>query len=99
MEGIALSSPTAGRFAGCLGQTFKLHAAGSTLDLVLFEVEELGPTRPDRTAFSLLFSGRARPVLPQPIYPLANPAMGAMELFLVPLGPRDGGMCYQAIFT
>ncbi|MCK6451272.1 MAG: hypothetical protein L6R19_10520 [Alphaproteobacteria bacterium] len=42
MEGIALSSPTAGRFAGCLGQAFKLHAAGATLDLVLFEVEQLG---------------------------------------------------------
>jgi len=99
MEGIALASLTAAQFAERLRETFVLAAGGLTLDLVLFEVEELGMSRPERQAFSLQFSGPARPVLPQAIYPIANPAMGVIELFLVPLGPRDGGICYQAVFT
>ena len=30
---------------------------------------------------------------------LEHDAMGSFDLFLVPLGPRDGGMMYEAVFT
>jgi hypothetical protein len=35
----------------------------------------------------------------QRIYRVEHDAMGPCDLFLVPIGPRDGGMQYQAIFT
>ena len=50
-------------------------------------------------AFSLLFVSAAGPFLPQAIYALAHPVMGTLELFLVPLGPMQGGNGYEAIFT
>ena len=37
--------------------------------------------------------------LPQSIYPVTHPALGLMEIFLVPVGPLSGGVGYQAIFT
>jgi Domain of unknown function (DUF6916) len=94
-----LSSLTAEQFAERLKETFALTAPGVAFDLVLVEVEKLGMARPGRNAFSLLFRGPAKPILPQAIYRIENPAMGAIELFLVPLGPRDGGICYEAVFT
>jgi hypothetical protein len=37
--------------------------------------------------------------LPQAIYAVTNEEMGTMELFLVAVGPKDGGMCYEAVFN
>jgi hypothetical protein len=55
---------------------------------------------PKLEQFSVVFfSGDGRP-LPQAIYQLEHPALGRIELFLVPIGPRDGkGMEYQAVFN
>ena len=39
------------------------------------------------------------PVLPQRIYRFENYAMGALELFAVPIGPDKQGMQYQVIFN
>ena len=47
----------------------------------------------------MLFRGPLAPVMPQRIYPLAHETLGSLELFIVPIGPRDGGMVYEAIFT
>lgn len=98
MDGM-LEYLTAEDFASRLQENFVVSVAGSPLDLVLVEVDDLGPVRPERNAFSLLFTGPAAPILPQAIYPMENPALGALDLFLVPIGRRDGGICYQAIFT
>ena len=49
-------------------------------------------------AFSLLFVAPEGPWLPQAIYPLTHPALGAMEIFLVPIGPTSGGNGYYAMF-
>jgi hypothetical protein len=38
-------------------------------------------------------------VWPQRIYRVEHEALDPLDLFLVPIGPRDGGMQYQAIFT
>jgi hypothetical protein len=37
--------------------------------------------------------------LPQGIYPVEHPALGMMEIFLVPVGPTSGGNGYNAVFT
>ena len=38
-------------------------------------------------------------MMPQRIYPLVHETLGSLELFIVPIGPREGGMVYEAIFT
>jgi hypothetical protein len=49
--------------------------------------------------FSLIFTGIASPWLPQGLYKLVHPQSGAWELFLVPIGPDDRGMRYEAAFS
>jgi hypothetical protein len=35
----------------------------------------------------------------QRIYPLDHETLGSLELFLVPIGPDERGLLYEAIFT
>lgn len=90
-------------FAPLLGTPFRLRLAGGA-DLALTLVEatthpHLPPQPGRRRGFSLVFRSAAPGALPQGIYRLDHEAMGSMELFLVPIGPRDGGMCYEAVFN
>ena len=95
---MSLAELTAASFTGRLHETFTLATPGNALKLVLAEVEELGQSQ-HRRAFSLRFLGPSKPILPQATYRLDHPAMGSLEMFLVPLGPKDGGMRYEAVFT
>ena len=52
-----------------------------------------------REPFSVVFRAPATPVLAQMIRRLEHPELGAFELFLVPIGPDDVGMRYEAVFT
>jgi hypothetical protein len=52
-----------------------------------------------RDPFSVLFVISEEHSLPQQIYTLSHDRLGTMELFLVPLGPKAKGMCYEAVFT
>jgi uncharacterized protein DUF6916 len=49
--------------------------------------------------FSLIFTGPVSPCLPQRLYELFHPGMGNVELFLVPVGPGETGMLYEAAFS
>jgi hypothetical protein len=49
--------------------------------------------------FSLIFTGAVSPYLPQRLYALSHPHMGNVELFLVPVGPDQTGMRYEAAFS
>jgi hypothetical protein len=95
---MTLERLTADDFALRRQERFALSAGGGALDLVLAEVHALGPGV-NRQAFSLIFHGPLAPILPQAIYRLQNPAMGTLELFLVPLGPRGELVRYEAAFT
>ena len=95
---MSLADLTAAGFTDRLQDTFTLAMPGASLKLVLAEVEELGESQ-HRRAFSLRFLGPAQPILPQATYRLDHPALGSLEIFLVPLGPKDGGMRYEAVFT
>jgi hypothetical protein len=53
----------------------------------------------DLESFSLLFRGPLIPLLPQRTYRLEHEQLGPQELFLVPVGPRDGTMQYEAVFN
>jgi hypothetical protein len=49
--------------------------------------------------FSLIFTGAASPWLQQGSYKLTHPQLREGEVFLVPLGPENGHMRYQAVFS
>ena len=82
-----------------VGQAFAIEAHGKQLDLKLAEVERLGAAVREGGAFSLLFLSAPGPSLPQGLYPMRHPALGTLELFVVPLGPKDGSNSYQVVFT
>jgi len=52
-----------------------------------------------REQFSLHFRGPSTPVLPQKIYRLQHPSLGALDIFLVPIRRDASGMTYEAVFT
>ena len=52
-----------------------------------------------RTPFSLVFRSPPGAPLPQRIYRLQHEELGALDLFLVPIGPDEVGMCYEAVFS
>ena len=89
-------------FAPHQGSPFTVRAGEqSALTMTLSEVTPHGTApedAPRRAPFSLLFHGPPSPVLPQRIYRLEHAALGAFDLFLVPLGPDRAGMRYEAVF-
>ena len=53
-----------------------------------------------RQPFSLLFvAGPDAPTLSQRLYRLDHASLGALDLFLVPIGPKNGVMQYEAVFN
>jgi hypothetical protein len=93
---------TPSTFTELVGEPFRLLLDdGSALDLELVSVPP-APTHPGdahrRTPFSIVFRGPQEPVLPQRIYRLENESLGPFELFIVPIGPGESGMQYEAVF-
>jgi hypothetical protein len=91
-----------GTFAPRLGETFRIKAAVSEwTELTLIEATALvtGAAATGRRApFSIVFRGPSDPVMPQGTYRVEHAAIGAFELFLVPIGPDQAGMRYEAVF-
>jgi hypothetical protein len=98
-------------FAPLLNQTFLIspdladapaHGAAPALRAELIEVEALASDENGaRSPFSLIFRTAEAGALPQRIYRVQHPALGALEIFLVPLGAESSGsgMRYEAVFT
>lgn len=87
-----------------LESTFVIHyAEKDSFDARLISVKTIGhkPENPDRRwSFSLIFHiPYKEQYLIQRMYPVSHPVMGQLDLFLVPLGPDETGMRYEAIFT
>lgn len=78
---------------------FEMQAADRVVALKLAKVEPVGNSGRPGGAFSLLFAAPKGAWLPQAIYPVRHPALGVMEIFLVPIGPLADGNGYQAVFT
>jgi len=102
-----LESLTAAAFAAHLKSVFRLQTGGEPLPLELVEVQKasyaddpaaVGPSG-RREPFALLFRGPRSPYARQGTHRLEHDGMGALELFLVPLGPDAAGMRYEAVFT
>ena len=91
--------PSRSDFDACVGSTFRIHASEERKETVkLAEVTTLR-TVESREHFSVIFCGGPEQHLPQKIYRMEHETLGTMELFLVPLGPGDQGMLYQAVFA
>ena len=89
-----LETLTADDFAPLRHQPFALtadHAPRLELELV----EVTGGGRP----FSVVFRGPGEPLLSQRIYRIEHPALGPLDLFLVPVGREPDGLRYEAVFT
>jgi hypothetical protein len=87
-------------FAACLHSTFIIEVPGyEPLPLELTDATE-GHSAPRQEQFSLTFHNAAGAYIPQAIYQLSHDKLGKIDLFLVPIGPREGnGMNYQAVFN
>jgi hypothetical protein len=78
---------------------------GSRLPVTLTGVRTTGAEAfrsghaPPRLPFSVILQGPAQPVLAQRIYRLHLPELGALDLFLVPVGLDPGGVLYEVCFT
>jgi hypothetical protein len=86
-------------FAPHRDAVFETQTSGGAVPLKLVKVDPVGESGRPGGAFSLLFVGPNGAWLPQAIYPVQHPALGTMEIFVVPIGPLSGGNGYQAIFT
>lgn len=108
-DAVQLETVTAAKFAPHTGSLFQLASpGGEMLALTLLEAVPLGPekqpdgqeaTPPGRRPFSLLFAGPVTPPLVQQIYPLRHEALGALDIFLVPVGETAERREYQAVFS
>ena len=90
-------------FQTCLGQTFTVMLEDTdSLELELIQVKPIGAFDSEaetRQSFSLLFRGPIEPMLPQQLYELKNATLGKQRIFLVPVGPDESGMLYDATFN
>ena len=98
---LALDQIESTLFHPLLGQTFRLVAETTSLDLELVEVSANERLRRDnrRAPFALLFRATSGGHLPQRIYHLDHAQLGAMEIFLVPVRRDENGCYYEAIFN
>jgi hypothetical protein len=98
-----LQDLTSASFEAHVGTVFRvLPPVGDPLELTLDAVRLLEPhPGPRAQPFSAYFRGPRNPVLAQQTYRLEHEDMGALELFLVPIGPdpKGGGMNYEAVFN
>jgi hypothetical protein len=91
-------------FAGRVGEAFSVRGvpgSGEPVVLALAEAVAVGEAAATgaRVPFSLLFTGPAENILPQGIYRVEHEALGATEIFIVPLAPAGDGARYQAVFA
>jgi hypothetical protein len=94
-----LASLGIGDFAPHRDSIFNLQTSGGVVPLKLVKVDPAGASGRAGGAFSLLFVAPQGPWLPQAIYPVEHSSLSTMEIFLVPIGPLEGGNGYQAIFA
>lgn len=96
-------------FADRVGERFEVIAAGGEerFEVVLLTCEPVGRASPEelreefgRLPFSLTFhSPRRDGFWPQQIFTLRHEELGEFTLFMVPLGPDEDGMQYEAVIS
>jgi hypothetical protein len=89
-------------FSPLVGQTFQVYVQPEQpVALELVDARPLSESNSprQRPPFMLTFKGPTQFILPQRIYRFEHQAIGAQDIFVVPLGPGPGGMMYEVIFN
>lgn len=99
----SLAELTAGYFQPFVNQQFELHYGpdqSEPLELVSATTSGRPYRQGVREPFSLIFRARTREFyVPQALYPIVHPGAGEHTIFIVPIGPDDAGMQFQAVFN
>ena len=86
-------------FSGQVGTKFLMHYGDSqTAELELMSATDVGSS-PRQAQFSLVFVGPHECPIAQAIYRVDHAELGALDLFLVPIGKDQRGVHYEAIFN
>jgi len=86
-------------FAGVIGSTFTVKdASNGTAELVLTRVSELHESSGCR-GFSVEFLAPENCNVDQGLYDIEHTTLGNMQLFLVPVGMKNGQLELQSIFN
>jgi hypothetical protein len=96
---VDLAELTLATFEPHIGDAFAIAATPAPIGLVLQTAKAAGSWPGGREPFSLLFRGPRDPLLAQAIYRLEHRTLGALEIFIVPVGRDAGSTTYEAIFT
>jgi hypothetical protein len=94
-------------FADHVGETFTVrlsdeHGLALTLDSVNALPRGARPEAAPQLRhepFELVFAGPHDAPLAQRTYTFEHPALGAIDIFIVPITPSDEGRLYEAIFN
>ena len=88
-------------FSDKVGQVWTIdEPEAPPIELTLIKVEPLkNYAKLKREPFSLLFTTTGNFVLPQRIYALKHATLGAMSLFMVPVGREGDVTTYQSLFN
>jgi hypothetical protein len=96
-----LTEMTCTEFAACLGSTFRVCAADTAITVELIRARELRRACAERgevrNPFALLFRGGPAERLPQGTYRMDHERLGAIKLFIVPVGMGSEPV-YEAVF-
>lgn len=93
---------TLDRFAALVGETFLIGEGEDAFEAELAEARNLREVQGAglrSRQYSLLWRAPGPPRLMQGICRVAHPALPALELFLVCIGPDAQGVRYEAVFT
>jgi len=86
-------------FAEHVNTKFRIPLQPSgAVELELVEVVSTLST-PRQEQFSIFFRGPANLYLPQMTYHMEHDALGALDLFIVPVGHGPEGFQYEAVFN
>ncbi len=98
-----LGELTADFFQPLVNDTFLMHCGGEApepLELIYATANSKHARPGSRVPFSLIFRAGSREFYrPQGVFLLEHSNLGRVELFLVPIGPDDAGMLFQAVFN
>ncbi len=94
-----LAAVSVATFEPHVGDAFAIAVGPMRLDLVLESAAVAGEWPYGRQPFKLEFRGPADRSLAQATYRLTHATLGALEIFIVPVGRDASGTLYEAIFT
>ncbi len=94
-----LDQLTSRDFADLPAGALVVEHAGAKLPMEVLQLRELPPISPRAKPFAVVLAGPASPMLQQGIHTLVHPALGRLDLFMVPIGRDAERTRYEIIFN